>query len=154
MKFAMISFEIIRYHIILEYYGDGFEDEVLEKISERLKEWTGKNEVYARYAESQYGMLLCYEKELVKRVKRILDDLSGYISKVKLKMNFKAGIYLIEDKTMSVNAINLIAIGAKDSRTDSVETKVTMYSSKIREQQRKENMIEESMEAGISSTKI
>lgn len=151
MKFAMISFEIIRYHIILEYYGDGFEDEVLEKISERLKEWTGKNEVYARYAESQYGMLLCYEdeKELVKRVKRILDDLSGYISKVKLKMNFKAGIYLIEDKTMSVNAINLIAIGAKDSRTDSVETKVTMYSSKIREQQRKENMIEESMEAAL-----
>ncbi len=151
MKFAMVSFEIIRYHIILEYYGDGFEEEVLEKISERLKKWTNKNEVYARYAESQYGMLLHYEdeKELVKRVKEILDDLSEYISKVKLKMNFKAGIYLIEDKTMSVSAINIIAIGAKDSKADLVGTMVTMYSSKIREQQRKENMIEESMEAAL-----
>lgn len=154
MKFAIVSFEVNKYRIMLDYYGDGFEEEVLGYISLRLKKWMGKNEVYARYAESQYGMILCYddEKQLVVRVKSILDDISAFIKN--MKVNFKAGVYLIEDKSISVNTLNLIAIGAKDSRADYIGTKVIMYSSKIREQQRKESMIEESMEKALANNEF
>ena len=99
-------------------------------------------------------MILCYddEKQLVVRVKSILDDISAFIKN--MKVNFKAGVYLIEDKSISVNTLNLIAIGAKDSRADYIGTKVIMYSSKIREQQRKESMIEESMEKALANNEF
>ena len=54
MKFAIVSFEVNKYRIMLDYYGDGFEEEVLGYISLRLKKWMGKNEVYARYARVKF----------------------------------------------------------------------------------------------------
>lgn len=150
-KYAMVSFEVNKYRIISDYYGIGFGEELVEKISKELKYLIDKNELFARYAESQYAILLKYddEEELGKRVTSILSYLTRNVTNKKISI--RAGIYLIEDKNMPINAINLIASGARDAGSSGLETNVTMYNSQIRERQLKEKLIEDTMEYALEN---
>ena len=147
--YAMVAFEVNHFRIFCDYNGSNAGDELLEKMNQQLSAMVDKREAYGRYAGAHFGMLIKYqsEEQLKERLQNIFDKFSKNYTKDRI--SFSAGVYMITDKKVLIDTLYNYAGGAKNTDNGQLETQISMFNSKIRDQQLWEKEVENTMEKAL-----
>ncbi len=159
-KYALISVEITKFKAINELIGMENADKILKDFNEILNNNITPFSTCARDHGSTFTILYEYDREeFISKyfVNKILDDAAAYnknfmkqiaknigvILNSKLKLAF--GVYLIKDRTISIDQMYEKANIAKRSLTDDIKNICKFYDENLRTQILEEKAIEDEM---------
>ena len=113
-KFAFIQFDVEKFKMINELYGDEFGTEVLGNILNTLKGICNKEQLFARLSADLFLVVTRYEeeKELVEFIHYLEENLNHYKD---VSYSFAFGVYLVTDKTMETRHMGDFASLARKS---------------------------------------
>ncbi|MDY9921366.1 MAG: EAL domain-containing protein [Synergistota bacterium] len=153
-NFAVLFIDIVEFKFINGSFGYDEGDAVLKNVAlvlERIID-TSK-ETFARIAADHFAVLLSYEKfkSIDIRIKIIFGELEKLASKGDKTYNilFNGGVYLIEDRSISLNIAVDNAGFAKSGITQKHKTAYAYYDRKILVRINKEKEIETSMREAL-----
>jgi len=151
VAYAMVAFEVNHFRIFCDYNGSNAGDDLLENLNQQLHTIINKKETYGRYAGAHFGMLIKYQSE--EQLKERLQNIFGILSKncTRERISFSAGVFMIKDKKVFVETLYNYASGAKNTDNSQLETQITMFDSKIRDQQLWEKEVENTMEKALEN---
>ena len=146
---GIIQFDIRKFKLVNDLYGEKFGDEVLYFIRRKLKEVCRKEQYYINVRSDVFIVVLEYEKEeeLVKFIQD-LDARIGSFKNVKLQMSY--GVYIVEDREMELRQMEDRASMARRAAKDSILTNILFYKEKFKERLYTRKFIEENMQAAIN----
>lgn len=106
-KFAFVHFDIDRFKMINSFYGVKEGDRLICKLADVIRQVMQGFEkgTYGRISGDIFGLCFPFwsEEEIIRTIKRIKEATKNYA--VHYYLETSAGIYIIEDKEMSVSAI-------------------------------------------------
>lgn len=146
---AFIQFDICRFKIINDLYGERFGDEILCFIIEQLKKICNDRQFYLNLRSDVFMIVTEYEND---------EDLQGFIKKVDdsisffrgIRLQFSYGVYTVEDKNMELRQMEDRAAMARKSAKENVITNVLYYKEQFKELLYSRKFVEESMQAAIT----
>lgn len=163
-NYAMISFDLTKFKAINELYGYKRANKILKDVYQILKRNITKDSVCARDFAATYVILYQYEKEEY-IVKYFIDKVAAEINKyneevmskltsntdprVIAKLTIAIGVYLINDKSVSVAQMCDRASLAKRSQKDDITQIYKFYDEEIRSQLLQDKEIEDEMEKAL-----
>jgi len=151
-KFAIISFDISKFRVINEHYGRFAGDKILRHIANNLNSELPYGGVIARTSMDNFLVMIpFYEKnEVFGFLKRVYEKMRYYeAGGIALKLNFQCGIYLITDKSVSVDsAVDMAEIARKEAKTARSD-KIIIFDKKMENKIIREKEIEENMEKAL-----
>ena len=154
VNFAMLFIDIVEFKFINSSFGYEEGDRVLKKVASALeKVLEGSRETFARVTADHFVILLSYEKfkSIDIRIKILFGELENLTSKGEKGYNliFNGGVYLIEDREISVDAAVDNATFAKNTIKQKHKTAYAYYDRKILSRINKEKEIESSMREAL-----
>ncbi len=146
---AFIQFDIRRFKIINDLYGEKFGDEVLDFIINQLAQICHKEQFFVNLRSDVFMIVTEYDREeeltgLIRELERRIDD----YREVKIHVSF--GIYTVEDRRMEVRQMQDRASMARKAAKDSLLTNVVFYKEQFKENLYNRKFIEENVEAAIA----
>ena len=146
---GIIQFDIRKFKLVNDLYGEKFGDEVLYFIRRKLKEVCRKEQYYINVRSDVFMVVMEYEKEeeLVKFIQD-LDARIGSFKNVKLQTSY--GVYIVEDREMELRQMEDRASMARRAAKDSILTNILFYKEKFKERLYTRKFIEENMQAAIN----
>ncbi len=151
-KFAVISFDISKFRVINEHYGRFVGDKILRYVANNLNNELPYGGVIARSSMDNFLIMLPYyeKKEYFSFLKRVYEKMRYYEDGgIALKLSFQCGIYLITDKSVSVDAaVDMAEIARKEAKTTRND-KIVIFDKKMENKIIKEKEIEENMEKAL-----
>ncbi len=146
---GIIQFDIRKFKLVNDLYGEKFGDEVLYFIRRKLKEVCRKEQYYINVRSDVFMVVMEYEKEeeLVKFIQN-LDVRINSFKNVKLQMSY--GVYIVEDREMELRQMEDRASMARRAAKDSILTNILFYKEKFKERLYTRKFIEENMQAAIN----
>lgn len=156
--YAMVNLRMNRYQDYCTCYGSKVGDELLQKIDGFLQVNMDRGETFARFAKSDFGLLLhCTSVEQCeRRLKKMLVQLTG-IKKDKM-VSFCAGLYLIEPVTnkkerqrrqIDIDQIYSYASAARGTLRIKEGEHIKVFDQQILEGLLWKHKVEETMEAAL-----
>lgn len=159
--YAMVNLHLDRYQDFCACYGGKAGEELLENIIGFLQSKVGRGEIFARFAQADFGLLLkCESKEQCeKRLRNMLAELKG-IRKDK-KLSFHAGLYMIEPlnsqkgsrkkykRQMDVDQVYHYANAARQSIMGKEGQYIGIFDQQILEEQMWKRKVEDTMESAL-----
>lgn len=148
-KVAFIQFDIRRFKIINDLYGEKFGDQVLFFIHEKLKTLCTENQFFMNLRADLFVIVRTYETsdELNSFIALLEHELDSF-KKVKLQLIF--GVYIVEDRTMEIRQMEDRAAMARKSAKREAVTNKLFYQEKFKELLYTRKFIEENMKAAIA----
>ncbi len=146
---GFIQFDIRKFKIINDLYGEKFGDEVLYFVQEQLRD-VCKEECFFINLRSDVFMVVteyAEEKELVEFIGK-LDARINVFKNVKLQMSY--GIYTVEDKEMELRQMEDRSAMARKAAKKNVLTNIVFYSEQFKDSLYNRKFIEENMQAAIT----
>ena len=146
---AFIQFDIRRFKIINDLYGEKFGDQVLFFIYEKLKTLCNENRFFMNLRADLFVVVTAYEsfEELDDFIALLEKEFESF-KKVKLQLIF--GIYIVEDRTMEIRQMEDRAAMARKSAKREAVTNKLYYQEKFKELLYTRKFIEENMKAAIA----
>lgn len=146
---GFIQFDISKFKIINDLYGEIFGDEVLDFIRGQLKEICNKEQFFVNLRSDVFMVVTEYDKEeeLVEFINRLDARINKY-KNVKLQMCY--GIYTVEDKEMEQRQMEDRSAMARKAAKNSILTNVIFYSEQFKDSLYNRKFIEENMQAAIT----
>lgn len=149
-KFAFIQFDVEKFKMINELYGDEFGTEVLGNILSTLKVICHKEQLYARLSADLFMIVTKYdeEKDLIEFIHYLEENLNHY-KDVNYQLAF--GVYLVADKTIETrhmgDSASLARKSIKGNALQNIgffkeDLKTTLYSRKFIEDNMKKALEE------------
>lgn len=147
-KIAFIQFDIRRFKIINDLYGERFGDEVLYWIRETLKEICNERQFFVNLRSDVFQIVAEYEKEseLLELTGRLERVLAAYKA---VKIQFSIGIYLVEDIAMELRQMEDRAAMARKAAKNSLLSEVVFYQEQFKNSLYNRKFIEDNMDAAI-----
>lgn len=159
--YAMVNLHLDRYQDFCACYGGKAGEELLENIIGFLQSKVGRGEIFARFAQADFGLLLKCESEeqCEKRLRNMLAELKG-IRKDK-KLNYHAGLYMIEPlnsqkgsrkkykRQVDVDQIYHYANAARQSIMGKEGQYIGIFDQQILEEQMWKRKVEDTMESAL-----
>lgn len=145
---AFIQFDIRKFKIVNDLYGEKFGDEVLVFIRKQLKEVCRDTQYYINLRSDVFMVVTEYEEqsEIIEFIQK-LDARINCFKDVKLQLTY--GVYTVEDKNMELRQMeDRAAIARKASKND-VVTNTHFYKEQFKESLYNRKFIEENMQAAI-----
>ncbi|MCM1087672.1 MAG: EAL domain-containing protein [Muribaculaceae bacterium] len=145
---AFIQFDIRKFKIVNDLYGEKFGDEVLVFIRKQLKEVCNDTQYYINLRSDVFMVVTEYEEqsEIIELIQK-LDERINCFKDVKLQLTY--GVYTVEDKSMELRQMeDRAAIARKASKND-VVTNILFYKEQFKESLYNRKFIEENMQAAI-----
>lgn len=146
---AFIQFDIQKFKIINDLYGEKFGDEVLDFIISQLKEMCHSEQYYINLHSDVFMVVTEYdrEEELTEFTKQI-DARTNTYKNVKLQLSY--GIYTVEDKEMELRQMSDRAAMTRKAVKNNLLTNVLFYREQFKELLYNRKFIEENMQAAIT----
>lgn len=146
---AFIQFDIRKFKIVNDLYGEKFGDEILDFIVSELRETCTEDQYYINLRSDVFMIVTEYEREeeLVELVQR-LDERICRFRDVKLQLSY--GIYTVDDRQMELRQMEDRAAMARKAAKNSVLSNVLFYREQFKESLYNRKFIEENMQAAIT----
>ncbi len=146
---GFIQFDIWKFKIINDLYGEKFGDEILDFISKQLDEMCTEEQFHIKLSSDIFMVVMEYgaEEELVEFV-QTLDSRINNFKNVKLQMAY--GIYTVEDKSMEQRQMGDRATMARKAAKNNILGNIVFYKEQFKESLYNRKFIEENMQAAIT----
>ncbi len=149
-KYAFIQFDIKRFKLINENYGEDAGTELLHSLARQLKTYCNQYQLSARVSGDIFTLLTPYEtKDDIYEITSTLQErLKGFRG---LKYEFAFGVYLIEDITEPVRLMEDKASVARCSIKNNAIENVAFYDIEMQESLENKKFIENNMKAALEN---
>lgn len=147
-KIGFIQFDIRRFKIINDLYGEKFGDEVLFFVKDRLGELCNDRQFFINLRSDVFMVVTEYEddKELTGFIRRIEEAAASFKS-VKLQLAF--GVYTADNKEMEIRQMEDRAAMARTAAKENIVSNVIFYEEQFKEFLYTRKFIEENMHSAI-----
>ncbi len=114
-RYALVSFDIYQFRLFCDINGHKKGNEALIEIDGLIKSFVKRKEYYAHNNSDTFDMFLLYENDqlLVERLKRF-SEILGKSPKLN-GMRFAFGVYVVDNKNISLNRMSTMANMSKDN---------------------------------------
>lgn len=147
-KVAFIQFDIRRFKIINDLYGENFGDAVLDHVVNVLKEYCNKEQYFVNLRSDVFMVATeCPDNYYPLQFIHGLEERLGKYKNVSLKFSF--GVYLVEDKTMELRRIEDRAGMARRTAKSGFINNVVFYKEQFKDSLYNIKFIEENLRRAI-----
>lgn len=146
---AFIQFDIRKFKIINDLYGEKFGDEILAFVIGQLKEVCNDKQFFVNLRSDVFMVVTEYgeEEELLTLIQKLDDRLSRF-KNVKLQLSY--GIYTVEDRKMELRQMEDRAAMARKATKNNILTNIVFYREQFKEFLYNRKFIEENMQTAIT----
>ncbi|HBA68472.1 MAG TPA: hypothetical protein DCZ40_03850 [Lachnospiraceae bacterium] len=146
---AFIQFDIRKFKIINDLYGEKFGDEILDFIIKQLEVYCHEKQFFINLRSDVFMIVTEYdsEEELVEFI-RELDNRINCFKDIKLQLSY--GIYTVEDKAMEQRQMEDRSAMARKAAKGNVLTNILFYKEQFKESLYNRKFIEENMQSAIT----
>lgn len=146
---AFVQFDIRKFKLINDLYGEKFGDEILNFIIKRLGEYCHEEQFFVNLRSDVFMIVTEYgnEGELTELVKHLDERITNF-KDVKLQLSY--GIYTVEDKTMELRQMEDRSAMARKAAKNNILTNVVFYKEQFKVSLYNRKFIEENMQSAIT----
>ncbi|MDE6625430.1 MAG: EAL domain-containing protein [Lachnospiraceae bacterium] len=146
---AFIQFDIRKFKIVNDLYGEKFGDEVLDFIKNQLKECCNEKQYFINLRSDVFMVVTEYDRE--EQLLEFIHHLDAKIRKFKqVKLQMSYGVYTVEDKEMELRQMEDRAAMARKSIKNNILVNILFYREQFKENLYNRKFIEENMQAAIA----
>lgn len=145
---AFIQFDISKFKIVNDLYGERFGDEILDFIKRQLTEICHPEQYFVNLRSDVFMIVTEYgnDEELVQFI-HLIDQKINCFKNVKLHITF--GVYTVEDKVAELRQMEDRAAMARKAAKNNILTNILFYKEQFKETLYNKKFIEENMETAI-----
>lgn len=149
-KFAFIQFDVEKFKMINELYGEEFGTEVLGNILNTLKGICNKEQLFARLSADLFLVVTRYEEEteLIEFIHYLEENLNHYKD---VTYSFAFGVYLVTDKTMETRHMGDSASLARKSIKGNALQNIAFFKESLKSTLYSRKFIEDNMKAALEN---
>lgn len=148
-EIGFIQFDIRKFKIVNDLYGEKFGDEILDFIISQLRDICHPEQFFINLRSDVFMVVTEYEKEeeLVEFIQR-LDERIRVFKNVKIQMCY--GVYTVEDRKMELRQMEDRAAMARKASKNNILSNILFYREQFKELLYNRKFIEENMQAAIT----
>jgi EAL domain-containing protein (putative c-di-GMP-specific phosphodiesterase class I)/GGDEF domain-containing protein len=147
-KYALVQFDVAKFKVINEQYGEAFGDELLEYFVNTLKLLCGEEQVYTRLTADVFMILTTYDtrESLLEFIEDVRHTLSGYRG-ASYRLVF--GVCLVDRVEQNLRKYGDCAAFARQSIKNDVLQHVAFYNEEMKKEVRFSKFVEDNMERAL-----
>ena len=150
---GFIQFDIRKFKIINDLYGEKFGDEILDFIKKQLKECCNENQFFINLRSDVFMVVTEYDNtEYLVNFIHQLDKKIGSFKDIELHMTY--GIYTVEDKSIELRQMEDRAAMARKAVKNNILTNIFFYKEQFKVSLYNKKFIEENMQAAITENQF
>ncbi len=147
-KVAFIQFDIRRFKIINDLYGEQFGDEVLDHVIHTLRDYCNENQYFLNLRGDVFmAVTECPDDDYPRRFINGLDKLLSIYKNVTLQISY--GVYMTEDKTMELRRMEDRAAMARRTAKAGFTSNIVFYKEQFKDSLYNIKFIEENLRKAI-----
>lgn len=152
-KVAFIQFDIRRFKIINDLYGERFGDEVLYWLREKLKEFCNERQYFVNLRSDVFQVVTEYDD--VSELYRIIDVMEHKLEVYKaVKLQYSVGVYLVEDVNMELRQMEDRAGMARKTAKNSLISEVVFYQERFKTSLYNRKFVEDNIDIAIKEGQL
>lgn len=152
-KVAFIQFDIRRFKIINDLYGEKFGNEVLDHIANTLKELCNEDQYYLNLRSDVF--MVVTESPDDDYPRRFIDEFNARICKYKnVTLQLSYGVYMTEDKTMELRRMEDRAAMARRTAKSGVSSNIVFYKEQFKDSLYNIKFIEENLQRAVDEQQL
>lgn len=148
-EIGFIQFDIRKFKIVNDIYGEKFGDEILDFILHKLGEICHPQQYFVNLRSDVFMVVTEYEteEELVSLIQKLDSEICSY-KNVKLQISY--GVYSVEDKQMELRQMEDRAAMARKAAKNNILTNILFYKEQFKDSLYNRKFIEENMQSAIT----
>ena len=152
-RFALIQFDIKRFKLINENYGEDAGTEMLHFITRQLSNYCGTHQMSARMSGDVFMLMTPYESrddllDTISELQRTLKNFRNY------SYEFVFGVYPIEDRSISVRTMCDCAAMARQSIKKNALESIAFYDQGMQNSIKERKFIESHMKKALENNEF
>lgn len=152
-KVAFIQFDIRRFKIINDLYGERFGNEVLDHIVHTLKELCSDEQYYLNLRSDVF--MVVTESPDDDYPRRFINEFNARICKYKnVTLQLSYGVYMAEDKTMELRRMEDRAAMARRTAKSGVSSNIVFYKEQFKDSLYNIKFIEENLQKAVDEQQL
>ncbi len=147
-KVAFVQFDIRRFKIINDLYGERFGDEVLYWIREKLQELCNERQYFVNLRSDVFQVVTEYDDvaELHCMISAMGRELEAYKA---VKLQYSIGVYLMESMDMELRQMEDRAAMARKAAKNSLLSEVVFYQEQLKTSLYNRKFVEDNIDIAI-----
>lgn len=148
-KMVFIQFDIRKFKIINDLYGEKFGDEILDFIKNQMAQVCRKDQYFINLRSDVFMIVTEYDEEedITELIHKLDEKINSYKG-VKLYMVY--GVYTVEDKNMELRQMQDRASMARKASKNNVLSNILFYREQFKDSLYNRKYIEENMQTAIN----
>ncbi len=148
-EIGFIQFDIRKFKIVNDIYGEKFGDEVLDFIIRQLREVCHEDQFFINLRSDVFMVVTEFERkeELISLIETLNERIRCF-KDIKLQLSF--GVYMVEDRNMELRQMEDRAAMARKSAKHNILTNILFYQEQLKDSLYNRKFIEENMQSAIT----